>query len=663
MKTKKCICFFLVLSALGAYSQESVNSGYGSAESARGYKQTSSVGQVFTDKYGSNGMSVLLGIQQDFSKKKSVINVNTIADVSGNLSEVLPEINLSEVFVAGDNEVLTYTAISSDPSVAKPVVVGDKLTIVQYGEGTATITITATDRRGTKAEVSFVAELVSDNVKPTPCKLSVEAAVVDVACAGGETGEIVLAVSGGVEPYTFMWNTGNTGNGIYSLPAGTYSVVVTDSTLCSVVKEFEVKQNSAIAIQETVGQPKCQKSDGTISIEISGGVAPYSLSWNGGSSDYERNELAAGIYTATVTDARNCRVEKSISLNESGAPSIVIEKIEKTKCGSDEGAVSVTVSGGQEPYIYFWNDGIMSQNRTNLPKGVYTLAVVDANQCRSVAHAEISVEEISQPELALVTVGEESGKNLVVWQKPETDMIHHYSIWREGVVAGRYEKLGDVPFGETSIFVDPDANILEQSWRYKLSATDQCGNESPLSKEHKTIHLQKSRGLDGEVNLVWDSYEGVDFATYNLYRKTRSDSKLELFKQVPASLNRYTDMTPPDDVVGYYVAIVLPDTIDITKPLKAESGPFALAISNIAEMENTQIPDAIVGVRNTYSISVKDKTITIKDVQDEDISIYDVTGKCLYSVPKTKYVEATMPMIGAYVVKVGENRQNVIIKN
>jgi len=659
MKTTKCFCFCLVLSALGAYSQESVNSGYGNVESARGYKQTSSVGQVFTDTYDGNGTSVLLGIQQDFFERKSVINVNSIADVTGNLSDVIPEINLSEVFVSSEGYELIYTAISSDPSVAKPVIVGDKLTIVQYGEGTATITVTATDSRGTTADVSFGAELVSDKVNPTPCKLSVEAAVIDVACAGGETGEIILAVSGGVAPYTFLWNTGNTGKGIYNLSAGTYSVVVTDSTLCSVVKDFEVKQNSAIAIQETIGQPKCQDSDGTISVEISGGVAPYSLSWKDGSSDYERNGLAAGVYTATVIDARNCRMEKAISLNETGAPSIVIEKIEKTKCGSDNGSIDVAVRGGKEPYTYLWNDGIMVRNRSKLPKGAYTLVVVDGNQCRSVAQAEIVVEPFRRPELALVTVGEQSGKNLVVWQKPETDLIHHYSIWREGIEAGRYEKLGDVPFGETSIFVDPDADILTQSWRYKILAADQCGNESPLSKEHKTIHLQQNRGLHGEVNLVWDSYEGIDYSSYCIYRQTRSG--MELFKKVPASLNRYTDPNPPADIIGYYVAVQLRDTIDVTKPLKAESGPFAIAISNIAEVEN-ETPEAVAAIQNTYSISVKHKAIIISNIQNEDVSIYDITGKCLYSIPKAKQAEATVPIAGTYVVKVGDARENVVVK-
>ena len=649
----------LVASVLTAFSQVSVNSGFGTVRNERGYLQTFSVGQIQTSTFKSRTASVLLGIQQDFFARKSVINVNSIADVTGNLSDMISEINLSEVFVSSEGYELIYTAISSDPSVAKPVVMGDKLTIVQYGEGTATITITAIDEKNSSAEVSFDVEIFAEVVNPNPCRLVIDAAITHVACNGEETGEIILDVSGGVEPYSYVWNTGNTGKGNFNLSAGAYSVVVTDSTLCSIVKEFEVKQNSAIAIQETVGQPKCQDSDGTISVEISGGVAPYSLSWSDGSSEYERNGLAAGVYTATVVDARNCRVEKAISLNETGAPSIVIERIEKTKCGSDNGLIDVSVSGGKEPYTFLWNDGIMVRNRSKLPKGVYTLAVVDANQCRSVTQAEIIVEPFRRPELALVTVGEQSGKNLVVWQKPETDMIHHYSIWREGIEAGRYEKLGDVPFGETSIFVDPDANILAQSWRYKILAADQCGNESPLSKEHKTIHLQQNRGLHGEVNLVWDSYEGIDYSSYCIYRQTRTG--MELFKKVPASLNRYTDPNPPADIIGYYVAVQLRDTIDVTKPLKSESGPFAIAISNIAEVEN-ETPEAVADIQNTYSISVKYKSIIINNIQNEDVAIYDVTGKCLYSVPKAKQVETTVPIAGTYVVKIGDAQQNVIVK-
>ena len=588
------------------------------------------------------------------------MSANTITDVVGNLSEVIPEIDLSEVFVSTDGGELTFEAVSSDPSVAMPVIVNETLSVVQYSDGVAIITVTATDENGGKTEVSFETEIVSGFVNPNPCKLTVDATISHVACAGDETGEIELDVSGGVEPYKYVWSNGSTGNGIYSLPAGTYSVVVVDSVACSTAKKFEVKQNDEIQIIESVTEPYCQKSDGAISLNITGGVAPYTLSWNDGSDTKERSNLNSGLYVATVLDAKNCKAEKAISLSDAGSPLISLDKMEPSRCGADVGSLSVSVRGGKTPYFFVWSDGDRGQNRKQLPKGSYSLVVIDANYCKSVANFDVAGEDFPRPEIALVTVGEESGKNLVVWQKPETELIHHYTVWREGDEVGKYEKLGDVSFNEISIFTDPDANIVERSWRYKLSATDQCGNESPLSKEHKTIHLQQSRGLHGEVNLVWDSYEGVEYASYLIYRQTSAG--MEFFKKVPANLNRYTDATPPDDVVGYYVAVQLKDTIDVTKPLKAESGPFIIALSNIAELENNQTSIAEVGMMNDYTISVREKTIIISNLRGQDIAVYDVVGRCLYSTSDVTQAETTVPAIGTYVVKVGDERQNVMVR-
>lgn len=654
------ILAILVASVLAVFSQESVNSGFGTMKSNRGYTANFSVGQTLTHTYKSAKAALKLGIQQDFSRQKSGVSANTITDVVGNLSEVIPEIDLSEVFVSSDGGELTFEAVSSDPSVAMPVIVNETLSVVQYSDGVAIITVTAIDDKGGKTEVSFETEIVSGFVNPNPCKLSVDATISHVACAGDETGEIELEVSGGVEPYKYVWSNGSTGNGIYSLPAGTYSVVVVDSVACSTVKNFEVRQNDEIQIVESVTEPYCQQNNGAISLNIMGGVAPYTLSWNDGGDAYERSELTSGLYVATVLDAKNCKAEKAISLNDAGSPLISLDKVEPSRCGEDVGSIFVSVRGGKTPYLFVWSDGDRGQNRKQLPKGSYSLVVIDASYCKSVANFEVAGEDFPRPEIALVTVGEESGKNLVVWQKPETELIHHYTVWREGDEVGKYEKLGDVSFNEISIFTDPDANIVERSWRYKLSATDQCGNESPLSKEHKTIHLQQSRGLHGEVNLVWDSYEGVDYASYLIYRQTSAG--MEFFKKVPANLNRYTDATPPDDVVGYYVAVQLKDTIDVTKPLKAESGPFVIVLSNIAELENGQNSIATIGAMNDYTISVREKTIVISNLHGQDIAVYDVVGRCLYSTSDVTQAETTVPAIGTYVVKVGDERQNVMVR-
>ena len=139
------IIVIFVAFVLAAFSQESVNSGFGTVKNKRGYSQTFSVGQIQTNTYRSKNVSVLHGIQQDFSEQKTVVVLNTIADIAGNLSDVIPEIDLSEVFVSVKGHELTYIATSSDPSVVIPVIVNGKLSVVQYGEGNAIVTVTASD--------------------------------------------------------------------------------------------------------------------------------------------------------------------------------------------------------------------------------------------------------------------------------------------------------------------------------------------------------------------------------------------------------------------------------------------------------------------------------------------------------------------------------------
>ena len=372
--------------------------------------------------------------------------------------------------------------------------------------------------------------------------------------------------------------------------------------------------------------------------------------------------LQSDVYKVQIIDGNNCRTIKTYALQESNAPSISLKSVNASKCNEATGNCEIEISS-ESSYTVVWSDSTDVWNATKRPlllPGTYTVTVSDENNCRSVLGVEVTTIPIRQPEIALVTVGKESGKNLIVWQKPETDAIKNYSIWREGDESGVYNKLGDVPFSETSIFVDPDANIMEQSWRYKISATDVCGNETPLSKEHKTIHLQKSRGLDGEVNLVWDSYEGIEYASYLIYRQTRSNSELDMFKKIPASLNRYTDMNPPADVIGYYVAVLLPEEIDENKTLKAESGPFIIALSNIAEVENGTNISNYEG--NQAVVYTKGNVIFVYNANGEEVIVSDIAGNTVAQVSNVTATAIPVKTVGVYVVIVGNKAFKVLVK-
>lgn len=598
-----------------------------------------------------------------FSVEETIeITSTTIPPISASEEEDLPELQLSEFFSTTDNE-LVHSVESSDPAIVYPVMRGEVLEFVQYGTGTVTITVTATAGTSTASQSFTITINPKQEVKP--CELIITPEISDVSCFGGEDGKIELSVSGGVDPYQFKWSTGRTSNGIYSVSAGDYSVLVRDSVGCTTTSSFSIEEPSEISVWEDITNPTCGQDNGAISIAVSGGTAPYTQIWSKANSDAAvvivPENLTSDVYKVIIIDDNGCRITKNYALQDGGAPTVSLVSVTPSKCNEATGSCEIAISGGVEPYSISWLDSASVWNEKKRPALLprdYTVTVSDATNCRSAFRVEVPTIPLRPPEIALVTVGEESGKNLVVWQKPETDVIDHYTIWREGDEYGKYDKLGTVPFAETSIFADPDADIMAQSWRYKISATDACGNESPLSKEHKTIHLQKNRGLDGEVNLVWDSYEGVEYASYLIYRQTKT--KVELFKKVSASLNRYTDLNPPTDVIGYYVAIQLHDTVDVNKPLKAESGPFIIAISNIAELEN--YADAIEEVPENQIITyAKEKNIIVNSMEQANVWVFDITGQLVAQQNIRQTTAIPVKAAGVYIVIVGDSVSKVVI--
>jgi hypothetical protein len=152
---------------------------------------------------------------------------------------------------------------------------------------------------------------------------------------------------------------------------------------------------------------------------------------------------------------------------------------------------------------------------------------------------------------------------------------------------------------------------------------------SAQRKEFKTINLQTKIYNQKYIQLSWDSYEGLQYHAYIIYKKVGKD--LIAVDSVPASISKYTNMTL-DPQGQYVVGIKLPKQINPkNNKLKAESGPFSLAMSNIAEAE-TSIADNNIFDTNTISISVKGKSIEIQSneiMQHANINISTIEGKVI----------------------------------
>ncbi len=375
--------------------------------------------------------------------------------------------------------------------------------------------------------------------------------VVDVSCYGGSTGAVSLAVSGGATPYTYLWSNGATTKDINSVRAGIYEIEVKDTEGCRAIESIKISEPEPLSVQMEIVQASCGQSNGSAKAIVKGGVSPYSYSWSTGATGNQISSLNLGAYTVTASDANSCSLTKHFSVSEIGAPTVIVDNIYNGTCGNSDGAIYISVYGSYSEYTFLWSNGAQTEDLVGVNPGTYSVTVSDEGGCSAVQVATIPADMPESNPICLVSVDTETSYNEVVWEKQYTEGVSHYNVYKEGSQSGVYAVVGTVDVDEESVFVDTLSNVLQRSWRYKLSVVDVCGVESVLSDYHKSMHLTINLGLNNNINLIWNHYEGFEYDTYYIYRL--SANGWELIDEVPSNLNSYTDFNPIKDEVLHYM--------------------------------------------------------------------------------------------------------------
>ncbi len=196
--------------------------------------------------------------------------------------------------------------------------------------------------------------------------------VTPVACHGDSTGSINLNLY--FDPNIFIWSNGETTQNISGIPAGNYTVTVTDYSGCDVIIKKAVLEPSALIINSSVINIGCNGvEEGAIDLSIAGGTPSYTYFWNDSSTTRDRTALSAGNYSVTVTDSNNCTTFRSFTI--STTESIVARAGEdKRVCPGRQ--VSLTASGGDS---YAWNTGAETQT-INVSPLITTHYIVEAEK-------------------------------------------------------------------------------------------------------------------------------------------------------------------------------------------------------------------------------------------------------------------------------------------
>jgi gliding motility-associated-like protein/uncharacterized repeat protein (TIGR01451 family) len=221
--------------------------------------------------------------------------------------------------------------------------------------------------------------------------------ITNVNCYNANTGAISITATGN-GPFTYAWSNGNTTSNPTGLAAGSYTVIVTNSLSCSVSQTFSVTQNTQLAgsIQNQSNyngyNVSCFEnvSDGSTLVSVSGGSPGYTYLWSNGLTTPLISGLQSGTFSVLVTDILGCSLNLSTTLTKPPLLEVQLAETDVLCFGESNGTVTTSPTGGVAPYSFIWTNGATTQNLSGLPIGIYTLSMLDANNCPASASTTIS---------------------------------------------------------------------------------------------------------------------------------------------------------------------------------------------------------------------------------------------------------------------------------
>jgi hypothetical protein len=319
----------------------------------------------------------------------------------------------------------------------------------------------------------------------------------------------------------------------------------------------------------------------------------------------------------------------------------------------------LTASDGFTSYL--WNTGETTQSISAHYSGVFSVTANNSSGCTS--ENQIVVPDPVQPfdneQICMVTLDEQSGKNNIVIEKTLNVATDSILIYRLDDLTSTFIQIGSVGINESGIFIDKEATPAQQSYQYKISVKDTCGNESGLSSLHRTIFLQANSGINKEVNLYWNPYQGFDYPNFEIYRSVGNGDYF-LIANVPNNVFAFTDLNPPDDVKKYQVRVTK------STSCAPSQSQFYKASSNVLKLgTNDSIVDP-TGLLSVYPNPACDY-LAIKKDMSLDAAMYKITdlaGRTLLHgnfVPPDFEINISGLSSGMYVLKIS-NPMNCRLK-
>lgn len=282
--------------------------------------------------------------------------------------------------------LLSYTATDPDgmalPSVTdRPVTNGDTLFNLPAG----TYQLTLRDANGCTQTCSAL-------IDQPVCDLAMTGNQTDISCFGEDDGVINLDISGIGTGLQIDWNVDalDGRDTVRQLPPGNYTVTISDDTGCPVAPlSFSIPEPDTffVNLMQTAFINCFGEETARVEAITSGGQGTLAFQWSigGVGNNSIANNLPAGSYFITVTDAMGCTAVNNITISQPSQLALNCSSVSETGAGLADGVVGFSLSGGTAPYRISLNGQTMARPPMDsfraLAPGNYRIDILDANDC------------------------------------------------------------------------------------------------------------------------------------------------------------------------------------------------------------------------------------------------------------------------------------------
>lgn len=235
-----------------------------------------------------------------------------------------------------------------------------------------------------------------------PTSINIQFITTNVSCSGFQDGSIFPVITGGVSPYNYLWNDGDTNLAKNNLEEGEYILTVTDSNGCQTIDSTTVLEPLLYSLSTTVTDVSCHgESDGSASVLSSGcgGISNCTYLWSNGTTSNSISNVSAGLYSVSITHPNGCLQSTDIIINEP-SPLSLGAITNDALCFNGFGSVVLSIDGGNPPYIENW----FGEDFNSLPAGIYQVSVQDSLACSE--SITIQINEPTALQLSFLTTND-----------------------------------------------------------------------------------------------------------------------------------------------------------------------------------------------------------------------------------------------------------------